>query len=140
MTDNYDIHDVFISYRRREADGTEPGTKIAESIYNYLTKRGLQVFWDKERMDNGPFPAQLEWQVSHAPNYIFIATEAAMRFREVVPPDTDYVAEEVKLALKLFGENSNDRVLLPVIPGDINVPAESDASYGTRRRCRRSAH
>lgn len=123
------IYDVFISYRRHEADGREQGSNIAKAIYDYLTSKDLRVFLDKERMENGPFPEQLEWQVTHAPNYIFIATEAAMHFRDVVPPDTDYVAEELKLALKLYPENPGDRTILPIIPQDIKVPADSDTTY-----------
>ena len=91
----YSIYDVFISYRRRENDGRPQGTKIAEALYAYLTGKGLKVFLDRERMENGPFPEQLRWQVAHAPNYIFIATESAMRFRG--GPGPDYVAEEVRL-------------------------------------------
>ena len=120
----YSIYDVFISYRRRENDGRPQGTEIAEALYAYLTGKGLKVFLDRERMENGPFPEQLRWQVAHAPNYIFIATESAMRFRG--GPGPDYVAEEVRLALSLYQENPGDRMLLVVKPGDAPWPQDGD--------------
>lgn len=123
------IYDVFISYRREEKDGSKLGTQIAEALYNYLKMKGLCVFLDVKEMDNGLFPEQLRWHVTHAPNYIFIATDAAMKFRDVTPPDTDYVAEEMRLALKLYEENPKDRVILPVIPHNVSVPEDSDSNY-----------
>lgn len=128
-TASYKVYDVFISYRRRESDGREQGTIIAQAIYQYLTSKGLKVFLDKECMETGLFPEQLQWQVSHAPNYLFIATNDAIHFRDVEPPDVDYVAEEVRLALDLFQKHPEDRMILPIIPYDVQVPAESDTSY-----------
>lgn len=98
----YQLHDVFLSYRRREADGTEQGTKIAEAVYHYLRAKDLRVFWDRPETETGPFDEQLRWQLEHAPNYIFIATEAAMNFRHVKDGELDYVAEEVKYALNAY--------------------------------------
>ena len=53
-----------------------------------------------------------------------------MHFRAVSPhPDTDYVAEEVCLALKLYNTYKTDRDILPIIPHNVTVPCESDYSY-----------
>ena len=70
----YSIYDVFISYRRREDEKNDQGTRIADAIARYLAGKGLKVFLDRQKMENGPFPDQLAWQVDHAPNYLFIAT------------------------------------------------------------------
>ena len=126
----YKIYDVFISYRRMEEDGAPLGLNIAQAIYSYLTGKGLRVFFDKEKMETGRFDKQLEWQVTRAPNYIFVATPGAMHFRKVTPPDVDYVAEEIRLALKLYNEDAfDDKALIPIIPYGVDVPTDSDGIY-----------
>lgn len=37
-------YDVFLSYRRRD------GAALAERVYEYLTEKGLHVFFDKENI------------------------------------------------------------------------------------------
>ncbi len=126
----YKIYDAFISYRRQEEDDTPLGSDLAHSIYAYLTAKGLRVFLDVENMEAGRFDEQLEWQVTHAPNYIFIATPAAMRFRKLPEPEVDYVEGELKLALKLYDENkTGDKALFPIVPHGVSVPMDSDTSY-----------
>ena len=84
------LHDVFISYRRYEDEekNNPQGLILAQAVYNYLTGKGLKVFWDKPEMEPGDFEAQLDWQLEHCPNYIFIATESAKHFRK---GEKDYV-------------------------------------------------
>ena len=78
------------------------------------TQKGLRVFWDAPEMEPGDFEEQLHWQIEHSPNYIFIGTEAAKRFRTDVK---DFVAEEVRLALELYHASPNkDRVAIHVLP------------------------
>ena len=121
---DYAIHDVFISYRRKEKNGAEQGTEIALKIYEYLHSRNIHVFLDKERMENGRFTEQLEWQVNHSPNYIFIATENAMHFKKI--PETDYVADEIRCALKNYENNPEDRMILVIKPKSVPYPSEKD--------------
>ena len=123
----YRLHDVFISYRRSEGSGNEQGKQIAQIIYQYLSQKGLRVFWDIEEMENGVFTDQLQWQVGHTPNYLFVATNSAIHFRN--GPDPDYVQEEVSLALKRYEEYPNDRMLLVIKPSDTPYPAEMDRSF-----------
>lgn len=120
----YKLHDVFLSYRRFEDEARTDahGTEIAEVIYTYLKSKGLEVFWDRPEMETGSFAEQLQWQLEHSPNYIFIGTESAKHFRQVDPPEKDYVAEEVRYALKKYHEEkdlpnfSKDRTVLHIIP------------------------
>ena len=121
---SFALHDVFISYRRYEdSERKNPkGLLLAQAVYEYLTGKGLKVFWDKPEMQTGDFEAQLDWQLEHCPNYIFIATEGAKRFR---PGEKDFVAHELKTALALYDKSPGDRVLLPVFPH--MTPAEKQA-------------
>ncbi len=120
----YDLHDVFLSYRRYEdKDRTDDqGTKIADAIYKYLHEKRIAVFLDRPEMETGSFDDQLQWQLEHCPNYIYIATEDARHFRQVTPPEKDYVAEEVRFAYKTIKAQEHvdnqrrDRVVLPIIP------------------------
>ena len=111
----YELHDVFISYRRYEdKERTNPqGLMLAQAIYDYLTGKGLKVFWDRPEMEPGDYREQLDWQLEHSPNYIFIATENAKRFRI---GQEDLVEHELKTALKLLDECSAERIVLPVFP------------------------
>lgn len=112
---NNELHDVFISYRRYEDEEKKnpKGLQIAQSIYDYLTSKGLKVFWDKPEMRSGSFVEQLEWQLEHSPNYIFIATESAKRFRT---SQLDYVQLELSKALTLYDQMPSDRVIIPIFP------------------------
>ena len=137
----YRLHDVFLSYRRYEDEATtdnqesrdNQGTRIAEAIYRYLESKGLDVFWDQPKMETGSFVDQLQWQLEHCPNYIFIGTENAKRFRQVVPPIKDYVAEEVRYALQKIHEQeslpnpSRDRVVLHIIPQKSDTQKKREA-------------
>ncbi len=103
----YDLHDVFISYRRFEdAERTDDqGTRIANAVYNYLTEKKLAVFLDRHEMETGSWEDQLKWQLEHTPCFIFIGTERARHF---LPPDQkDYVAEEVRYAIGKMHEEEN---------------------------------
>ncbi len=131
----YKLHDVFLSYRRFEDDARtdDQGARIAETIYHYLKAKGLEVFWDRPEMETGSFVDQLQWQLEHSPNFIFIATENARHFRRVTPPDKDYVEEEVRYALEKRQEEdrlpnrSRDRVILPIMPQKSKARKEMEA-------------
>ena len=126
---NNELHDVFLSYRRYEDnEKTNPkGLLLAERIYNYLTEKGLKVFWDKPEMKPGDFAEQLDWQLEHCPSYIFIATENAMRFRE---GQEDFVEHELKTALALYDKAPEDRIILPIFPYSTIEEKQSAAAKG----------
>ncbi len=86
----YDLHDVFISYRRFEdVERTDDqGTRIANAVFNYLCKKKLAVFLDRHEMETGSWEDQLRWQLEHTPCFIFIGTERARHF---LPPDQNAV-------------------------------------------------
>ena len=126
----YTLHDVFISYRRFEDEEktNDLGTRIARAVYNHLIGKGLRVFWDDPEMEPGDFEEQLHWQIEHSPNYIFIGTEAAKRFRA---EEKDFVAEEVRTALKLFHQSPNkDRIAIHVLPMMSKEEKEKAAAAG----------
>lgn len=63
------IYDVFLSYRRSD------GFNLAYEIYKYLTVKGLRVFLDKEKMEDGHyFTTQIVKYLQQSPNYILVAT------------------------------------------------------------------
>lgn len=54
------VYDAFISYRRTNSDVTKQeegcgGSEVAESLYTYLTAKGLRVFFDKAEMPDGHY-------------------------------------------------------------------------------------
>ena len=92
-------------------------------------------------MENGPFDEPLQWQLEYAPNYILIATEAAMRFRPVKAGELDYVAEEVKFALEAYrAVAGKDSVILPVIPCGVRPPSAGDSNYSQEIRAISKMH
>ena len=77
---------MFLSYRRDDGD------KITEAIYDYLTEKGLRVFFDKEKMIDGKyFTEQIKDNVTAAPCYLFVGTPKAFQFRN----GEDWVREEI---------------------------------------------
>ncbi len=109
------MFDVFISYRRSD------GEHIAKELYEYLSRKGLRVFFDKEKLENGDlFPPQLERNLQNAPNYVLIATNDVFKFRE----GRDWVRNEIEIALKEYKRNSMDRTLTVLVPEGTNFPEE----------------
>ena len=107
--------DVFISYRRSD------GTNLAQKLYDYLTAKGLRVFLDKEKMIGGKyFDEQIRRRVIDTPNYIFVGTPDAFAFRT---GETDFVAEEIRLAISELNKAPDERVVLPVLTAGTNFPA-----------------
>ena len=102
-----EIYDVFISYRRSD------GKEYAEELNTALTKGGLRVFFDKEKMDSGKaFPKQLKDAVIAAPHYILIGSPEAFVDRSIYNPgEKDYVREEMKLACEYDTDERSIHVL-----------------------------
>lgn len=124
------VYDVFLSYRRSD------GLKIAEMLYRFLTGKGLRVFFDKEEMDTGYFDEQIHGQVIGAPNYIFLGTPDAFRFREGV---FDYVREEIRLALREYDRDPENRVVLPILPIGVDFPRREELPAGCEGIARHDA-
>lgn len=94
-----EVFDVFISYRR------EDGSEIAENLYTYLVKKGLRVFWDKEKLENGNyFDTQLKERIIATPHYVLIGTSKAFARRD----GDDWVWKEIKLAHSGFDKNPKE--------------------------------
>ncbi|MBQ1413314.1 MAG: toll/interleukin-1 receptor domain-containing protein, partial [Clostridia bacterium] len=118
-------YDVFISYRRSD------GGKLAERIYDYLTEKGLHVFFDREEMVKGQyFDEQIRYHVTHCPNYIFIGTPEAFAFRT---DEFDYVAEEIRIALAEHDKSPETHFVLPVMAAGTNFPPETAFPKGTEK-------
>ena len=94
------LYDIFLSYRR------EDGEEIAKAVYDYLTAKGLRVFFDQEKMVDGHyFDTQIRTVLEQAPNYVLLATPKVFPFRK----GEDWVREEITRALDLYDHNQEDR-------------------------------
>ena len=120
-----EIYDVFLSYRRSD------GGKLAERIYDYLTGKGLHVFFDREEMVKGQyFDEQIRYHVTNCPNYILIGTPEAFAFRT---DEFDYVAEEIRIALAEHDKSPETRHVLPVMTAGTSFPPETAFTEGTEK-------
>lgn len=115
------VFDVFLSYRR------DDGLNIAEVIYNYLTEKGLRVFFDKKEMIDGQyFSKQIKNNVTTAPCYLFIGTPLALRFRK----EDDWVKEEIKLAMANYAGHESERIVLPLLAHGAEMPSVENLPEG----------
>lgn len=111
------IYDTFISYRRSD------GLPFAEALYNYLTSKGLRVFFDKHEMIDGHyFTSQIENNLIMAPNYILIVTDDVFKFRE----GEDWVRKEIEIAIKEYESDPTERTITVLVPESVCFP-EKDA-------------
>ena len=107
------IYDVFISYRRSD------GLIIAETLYKYLTSKGLRVFFDKHEMIDGHyFTTQIETNLKIAPNYILVATDDVFKFRK----KEDWVRKEIEVAIEEYESNPIERTLTVLVPESVTFP------------------
>lgn len=111
------IYDVFISYRRSD------GYEIAENIYEYLTKKGLRVFWDKHEMIDGHyFDTQIKINLCRTPNVVLIATNDVFSFQ----PDEDWVRAEIGIAVEEYEKAMEERTITVIQTNDCVFPEEKD--------------
>ena len=105
------LYDVFLSYRR------EDGEALADALYNYLTAKGLRVFFDRKKMVDGHyFDTQIRTALNQAPNYVLLATPKVFPFRE----GEDWVQEEINLALELYDREQENRTFTVLaLPGAV---------------------
>ena len=107
------IYDVFLSYRRSD------GFNLAYEIYKYLTVKGLRVFLDKEKMEDGHyFTTQIVKYLQQSPNYILVATPDVFEFRE----GEDWVRTEIELALEAYEKDSKNRTINIIVPKEFDLP------------------
>ena len=105
---------MILSYRRSD------GAALAETVYRFLTSKGLRVFYDKEKMeDSRYFNEQIVSKLTEAPHYILLATADVFPFRT---GETDWVEEEIKLAVRLYEQDMDGRSLGVIRPGGTDFP------------------
>ncbi len=101
------IFDVFISYRR------EDGTAAARALYEYLTQKGLKVFFDTEAIVDGHrFDTQIKKCLYAATHYILIGSNKAMVHKE----DEDWVHKEIRIAIRCYNANKENRTVTVLVP------------------------
>lgn len=107
------VYDVFISYRRSD------GTELAVQIYEYLTAKGLRVFLDREKMEDGHyFDTQIVKHLEQCPNYILIATPDVFQFRA----KEDWVLEEIDLAVDTYEKDPDNHSINVIVPSGFDMP------------------
>lgn len=113
------IYDVFISYRRSD------GMAIAEALNDYLTSKGLRVFFDKSEIKDGEdFKARIQSSLIQAPNYLLVATTEAFKFYDK-SVKSDWVKREMEIACENYDENTGrNRVITVVAPKGAEIPNE----------------
>lgn len=113
------IYDVFISYRRSD------GMAIAEALNDYLTSKGLRVFFDKSEIKDGEdFKARIQSSLIQAPNYLLVATTEAFNFYDE-SEKKDWVKREMEIACENYDENTGrNRVITVVAPEGAKIPNE----------------
>ncbi len=112
------VYNAFISYRR--VDGTE----TAKKLYDYLTEKGLDVFFDTEKLVDGHrFTTQIATALLAAPHYIFIGSKDAFRLRENDPED--WVRKELEMALEHYKVDMGNRTITVLLPDGTPIPPKS---------------
>lgn len=84
------MFDTFISYRRAG------GSYYAARVYDFLTFRSFQPFYDKTEMQNGRFDEQIKNYITNATNFILILSKSAL---DRCVDDNDWVRIEIELAI-----------------------------------------
>ena len=100
-------YNVFISYRR------EGGDTLAHYIYDRLTKRGYNVFYDIDSLHSGPFKEVIYDKIEKCDNFICIFTPNALNR---CYDEGDWVRNEIAFALK------EDKNIIPIICPDFRFP------------------
>lgn len=106
--------DVFISYRRIGGSGW------ANFLYSELTRRGKEVFLDREKMEKGKFASQITQNIIDAPNFLLLLTPGALEERKPEDGKKDWVRKEIGTAIS-FKKN----IIVVCLEGfDVNeIPA-----------------
>ena len=104
------MYDIFISYRR---DG---GHEMARLIYEHLSFKGLNCFFDLEELGAGEFNIKLLKNIEESRNFVLILSPGALdRCRN----ENDWVRAEIEHAIE------NEKNIVPLMmkgfdwPGDL---------------------
>lgn len=106
--------DVFISYRH---DG---GEYLALLVYQYLTKRGKKVFWDRESLKSGNYEQQIHKVIPECKNVVLILSEHCV---ERLNNEDDWVKKELLCAY----EKEKDVLLIPM--KNVKIPNKKELEH-----------
>ena len=104
-------YDVFISYRH---DG---GQYLALLLFNYLSKKGISVFWDKDSLRAGHYEEQIYEVMRECENVLVILSENCI---ERLQEEDDWVRKELAYAFKI-----KSKVLMVSMEG-VEFPKHAD--------------
>lgn len=100
---------IFISYRR---DG---GETMAQLLYDKLTDRGYQVFYDIEALKSGPFDTKLYQKIEECDDFILVLPPQAL---DRCIYDEDWVRCEIRHALR------HKKNIIPVLMRNFVFPLQ----------------
>lgn len=100
---------IFISYRR---DG---GESMAQLLYDKLTDRGYQVFYDIETLKSGAFDTKLYQKIEECDDFILVLPPQAL---DRCIYDEDWVRCEIRHALK------HQKNIIPVLMRNFVFPTQ----------------
>lgn len=106
--------DAFISYRR------ESGAFLADWLNKALRAARCTSFYDKENIEGGKFPEQIQKAICRSNNLILICTENSM---DRCQNADDWVRQEIELALK-NNKNGGHINIVPVLVRGFEVPKD----------------
>ena len=110
--------DVFVSYRRVGGSGW------ANFLYSELTKRGIEVFLDREKMKNGKFPKQISENIRSAPNFLLLLTPGALDKRD---DEIDWMRKEI--ATVVCGSSKKNIIVVCLEGFNISEIDDNDVHY-----------
>ena len=106
-------YDVFISYRH---DG---GQYFALLLFNYLTEKGISVFWDKDSLRAGIFEEQIYKVLDECRNVLVVLSPGCIARLQ---NEDDWVRKELSYAFK------KKRKVLMVSMEGVEFPKQEDKS------------
>jgi dipeptidyl aminopeptidase/acylaminoacyl peptidase len=96
---------LFISYRR------DPSEDLARLLYEHLEKRGFNVFYDFESLNDGRFDKAIEAKISKSDYFLIILAPGTL--------DSPWVRQEIATALQ------HEKTIIPLFTRDFDFPQES---------------
>lgn len=110
--------DIFISYRRAGGSGW------ANFFYSELTRRGIEVFMDRQKMKSGRFAEQITQNIVDAPNFLLLLTPGALDKQSASDDTKDWMRTEIGTAI-----TNRKNIIAVCLEGyDINEIPASEAT------------